>query len=564
MNKDFLLIRFLNLFEKMFRKSKIDFDTLKTILKLKLTMDDRKSVNVMVDESKAKKLQGTKASLLMQALVGLFMGIIMFTPLDLFFKVSIVFSMNFFFMIMYMMSDFSNVLLDVRDKNIIMTKPVNGETMNAARLIHITYYMFLMFAALNISSIAIGVIKHGVLFLIAYLIVMVFLSLFIIFVTTILYSMILERFNGEKLKDIINVFQIVLSVVTIISYQFMGRIFQFVDFTIQYKIKWYTYLLPPSWFAGFFKLFVEGDFSSPFVIMSLLAFLVPIILGIFLIKKIMPNFESYLSRLQVESGLFIRKNTWTARLKEKVFQLISRNNIERAFIRFTNFNLSRDRKLKLMIYPNFIMGLIFPIIMLVSLFNGGKSVGEVLLGLKGSMFFTIIYFGVVFTLTNFDFTKYSDNAEAAFIYKSFPIDNYQSIYNGAMKAYYLKYGLPTMLIMSIVFGFLCGSSAIPGIILVNVFCLFLCFVRVHFLPVDLPFSKEIGTTTEKNFTSALSVFILTGAFAAYHNVIVKHSLVLTGMTAFALILFMVISPGLMPVINKKFPRAKRKAIKETQ
>lgn len=546
MTKDFLLIRFLRKFEKLFSRSKIDFDVLLAILKLKLTMDDRKTYNLSPESSGKKKLQGTKAALLMQAIVGLFMGIVMFIPSDLFFKVSIVFSMNFFFMIMYMLSDFSNVLLDIRDKNIIMTKPVNSETMNAAKLIHITYYMFLMFAALNISSIVIGTVKHGALFLLAYVFVMVFLSLFIIFLTTILYSFILERFNGEKLKDIINVFQIILSVVTIISYQFMGRIFEFIDFTIQYQIKWYTYLLPPAWFAGFFKLFVEGDFSRPFIIMSILAFLVPILLGIFLMKRILPNFENYLSSLQIESGLFIRKDTLSARVKEWIFKIIARDHIERAFVRFTHFNLSRDRRLKLMIYPNFIMGLIFPVIMLFSIFTATDNISEAFSNLQGSMTYTVMYFAVIFALSNYEFIKYSEHAEASFIYKSFPIDNYQALIKGSMKAYYLKYGLPILVIMSVVFGILCGVESILGLVLINVISIFMCFVRINFFPVELPFSRVIGTTSEKNLASTLMNFVIIGAFAAFHNFFIKHSPILTIFTMCLLVGFMVIYPKVRP------------------
>lgn len=531
MASNFLLIKIISKFEWLFRKAGIDFDTLVTILKLKLTLDDRKTASTMSMSSDTKpgKLQGMKANLLMQAFVGLFLGFVMFLPLDLFFKVTTIVSMDFFFMVMYMISDFSSVLLDVRDKNIIMTKPVDNRTMNAARIIHIAYYMILLFLALNLASIVIGVMKHGFLFLLSYVVMMVFLCFFIIFLATILYSVLLNRFNGEKLKDIINTFQIVLSVVTIIAYQLMGRVFEFAEatMTLNIDIKWWTYLLPPAWFGGLFKVIVEQDFTLHFVAMALLSIFVPIILGTILIKTIMPKFESYLSKLQIEDGVFIDKNNIITRLKEHLYQLVSKDNVERAFMRFTDYNLSRDRRLKLMIYPNHTMSFIFPLIIILPFLQDKGSLLEGIQSLNGTDVYLSLYLAMMFFITNFEFLQFSENYEAAFIYDSFPIANRHVVLKGAMKAYYIKYVMPAMLILSTLYGFLCGTSVIPDLIFINIASVLVLSIRVNLFPVELPFSKPFGTTGNKNLAMTFGFMGICGVLALFHFLLLRKSVIFT-------------------------------------
>ncbi len=537
MNQNFVLIKIITFFEKIIRKTSIDFEALITILKLKLTLDDRKpSVSMSADSSK-QKLTGMKANLLMQAFVGLFLGFFMFLPLDLFYKVTVIVSMDLFFMIMYMISDFSGVLLDIRDKNIIMTKPVNSQTMNAARIIHIIYYMLMMFLALNLASIVIGVIKHGALFLLCYLFMMFFLSFFIVFLTTILYSMLLNRFNGEKLKDIINIFQIVLSVVTIVAYQLMGRIFEFVDMNIQLSIKWWTFLIPSTWFAGLFKVVVDGDFAPHFVAMAVMSILVPIVLGTVLIKNILPKFENYLAKLQIEDGVFIRKNGLLARMKEMIYQKIAKNNVERAFMRFTDYNLSRDRRLKLMLYPNLTMSFIFPFIILLPLIQGHTSIAQGIMSLKGSAAYISLYLTLAIVITNFEYLQYSDCSEASFIYDSFPIESKRVIYKGAMKAYYIKYMLPAMFFLSVIFTMLCGLEALPGLVFLNIVSVLILTIRVNNFKMGLPFSKAIGTTANKDLSMTLSIMAIAGGFALLHFSILKNSNLFTAIACVVVIIF---------------------------
>lgn len=131
--------------------------------------------------------------------------------------------------------------------------------MNAARITHISYYMISMFSALNAASFVLGTVAHGIMFAFTMILMMFFMSFLIIFFTTILYGILLRFFNGEKLKDILNVLQIILSVITVVGYQVLGRMFEFVDMNLKINIQWWSYLLPSAWFGGLFKVVVERN-----------------------------------------------------------------------------------------------------------------------------------------------------------------------------------------------------------------------------------------------------------------------------------------------------------------
>lgn len=522
MERKFVLIKILNRLKWIFSKTEVDFELLISILTLKLTLDERKSP-INVNDAKEKKVKGLKANLLMLVFVGFFVGLMMTTPFDLYYKITIVASMDLFFMVMYMVSDFSGVLLDVRDKNIIMIKPVNQQTMNAARIIHIVYYMIAMFLALNLMSIVIGTGVYGPKILLAFLVMMIALSFLIVIITTILYSSLLERFSGEKLKDIINIFQIVLSIATILAYQLAARIFEFVDFQLTINVKWWTYLIPPAWYAGLFKVIVEGSSDPSYIIMAVTGLVVPILSGMVLIKWIFPKFESYLMKLQIEDGIFISKNNLGSKLKVMMFNIFSKDHTELAFIKFSDSNLSRDRKLKLMIYPNQAISILFPFIILFPIIQGSEGLLEGITGLKGTMAYVALYMSSMFFSTNFDFVQYSEKFEASFIYDSFPIKNKNIIMTGALKAYYFKYVLPGMIVMSAIFVLLCGVVSIWGVLLVNVMTLLLLAIKINVSKLSLPFSREMIPGGNKNIGATFVYMGICGVLAAVHFFLIKNS-----------------------------------------
>lgn len=522
MEKEYLLIKLINRFGWLYKKIGVDFEQFILILNLKLTLDARKP-SIQDASGKKSKLDSHTQNLIVIGIVGAFSGMLMLMPLDLYYKVSALVGMNLFFLVMYMISDFSTVLLDIRDSTVIITKPVNSKTMNAARITHIAYYMISMFVALNAVSFVLGAVKYGVLFALTMILMMFFLSFLIIFCTTLLYGVLLKFFNGERLKDILNVLQIILSVITVVGYQLLGRMFEFVDMsmTMNINIRWWSYLLPPAWFGGLFKVIVEKNMESSYVTMAILSIAVPIIFGVILKVFILPKYEMYLTKLSIEGTLLVKKDNIFTYVKNFIMKLCAKDNTELAFMEFTDANLSRDRKLKLMIYPNHALGFVFPFIMLFNIFSTGESFTKTLAEVKGSSSFLMMYLGAMFLMINFDFLRYSSNHDASIIFDSFPIENKNIFYRGAMKVYYIKFILPAMIILSLIFLAVFGNRVLSGILLINVMTVFALVAKGIFSSKFVPFSTEIGTTGNRNFGESFIMFAIFSAIGGIHYMINK-------------------------------------------
>ncbi|CAM5500551.1 ABC transporter permease OS=Lysinibacillus sphaericus OX=1421 GN=LS41612_12845 PE=4 SV=1 [Lysinibacillus sphaericus] len=129
------------------------------------------------------------------------------------FQMSIAYGIVIFIVMTTLISDFSSVLLDVRDRSILSTKPINAKTINAAKILHILIYLTYLTIALTAIPLLVSLFTQGILFFLLTVFALIFINIFIVVLTTILYIVILRFFDGEKLKDIINYVQIGLSLV---------------------------------------------------------------------------------------------------------------------------------------------------------------------------------------------------------------------------------------------------------------------------------------------------------------------------------------------------------------
>jgi len=128
----------------------------------------------------------------------------------------IYFSGAFFFMTtMYLISDFSFVLLDTKDKNILLTKPINSKSVSMSKVLHILIYMFRLNLFLAGPSLITIVKINGVIAIPMFILEVLLMDLLIFLLTVFIYLAVLKFFDGELLRNIINFIQIVLTILVI-------------------------------------------------------------------------------------------------------------------------------------------------------------------------------------------------------------------------------------------------------------------------------------------------------------------------------------------------------------
>ncbi|MDQ0089751.1 hypothetical protein J2T12_003164 [Paenibacillus anaericanus] len=513
MMKDYRSLKILDKFSRLFEKSGIDYPVMRRILQTKLTMDARRVPTIITKSSKKKDGKGAPEgnqfirSLWLYILFGLMSTPFILMGDNYIFQMSTVFGVFMFMILTSLISDFSAVLLDIRDRNILSTKPISRKTIAMAKTIHILIYMFFLTGAISGIPLVAGLIRHGVGFFLLFLLELILMDLLIVVITALVYLAILKFFDGEKLKDMINYVQIGLTISITIGYQLLIRMFGVVDLEVVFHAKWWQFFLPPIWFGASFESLLHGVNEPLFILFSLLAVFVPIA-AFLLYVKLMPSLERNLQKLADPGGRSRKKKGFLLR---RVTSLLCRDPQERVFFNFAWTMMGKEREFKLKVYPSIGLSIIFPFIFLFSDFSGNGS-----LDLVGTKKYLLIYFCAILVPTLVIMLRYSAKYKASWIYQAAPISDHAPIYRGALKACLVRLLLPLFILDSCVFMILFGAVIIPDLIVVALsFTLYtvVCFACMR---KALPFSEAFEGGQQAESIRVIPLMLLLAVFAFLH------------------------------------------------
>lgn len=515
--KDFTSLRILDKFKFILEKSGVDYKIMRRILQMKLIMDGRRVPTIMTNQKKDDEDKNFfLRSLISYGLIGLLSMAIIISPLDIFVKMSFCLGIIMFMIMMTMIADFSSVLLDIKDKNILMSKPIDSKTINMAKIIHIFIYISIITSVVAGPSLIAGTIKHGIVFFVIFLIDLLLSTAFIIFLTSMLYTLVLKFFDGEKLKDVINYVQIMLSIILLIGYQFVGRMFDVFKYDVVFTPKWWTYIIPPAWFAAPFSVFIENDFAIHYILLSLMSILVPIIALVVYIQVIIPYFEKNLSKLNNNSS----KKHRFAELQKKTERIISKifchDKMENIFYRFTQKMVANERKLKLRIYPSMAFAALMPLIIIFRSVGSRRTFSEVIAELSEGKYYLGIYIAVMMLANLIIMIKTSEKYKGAWIYRVLPIETPTPIYRGAFKGFLIKYVLPVFLIPSAVFLMIGGPKILIDLVLMFLNLILLCLLIYKTSSKELPFGKDFNSLQENNMMALIISLGFSGISVGIH------------------------------------------------
>lgn len=517
---EFEFLKFLDRFQRIYEKFDVDYEKMRLILKVKLTMDERRVPTIMNNNNESKGKNKFIKSLLLYGLMGLFIGMFTFLPINKMYVYTMFFSMFMFLILTVFISDFSSVLLDVRDRNLISIRGVSRRTINAAKITHICYYVFLI--SLSLSWLAIiGSFKSGIVTGIVFLLEVFIVDVFMIVITALLYLVILKFFNGEKVKDIINFGQIVLTIVMAVGYQFLGRIFDLVDFNIVYTEKLWNLIFPPMWFSSPIYLAQGGRASSINITLTVIAIVVPLISIIFYIKQ-SDNFELYLSKLNSNDS---REKENKKGIFFKIGSFFCRSTTEKAYYTLANSIMKKEREFKLKIYPALGFAIIFPLlfIFIFSQNNEFNNILEWQNSLANSKNYLKIYFFPLMAMTVLTMLQYSEFYKAAWTFKTTPLTDEGEIYRGSYKALLFNVLLPLYLFESIIF-ILCFKVKVIIHLIIALLFMVLTIPILHMMnKFSLPFTEKFNAGDNSfNVSFTIPLFCLIGAGDFIHDILAQR------------------------------------------
>ncbi|MFT8361614.1 MAG: hypothetical protein ABF608_00430 [Sporolactobacillus sp.] len=509
--EDPFLLRWLDPFRKLFEKFSVDYPMLRTILKVKLTMDARRAPTLTQYSASRKGKDGNPffRSLWLYGLVGLtLIPLILGTHYLL--EMALFFGIVMFMVMTSMISDFSSVLLDTADRSILWTKPIAPRTLSAAKTLHLFFYLFLITASLVAPAALVSLFVHGPIFAVLLVLNLILIDMFIVVATTLIYLLILRFFDGERLKDLINYVQIILSFVIAIGYQLLSRTVDLSALHHAFHLSWWALVLPPFWFSATFGWLIEGTRVLSVTVFASAALVIPLF-AVWLNHQLAPAFSAYVMKLANDGSAPRRRNK---RHIERLSRLVCRTAEEQNFFCFAWSSLKNDRTFKLKAYPSLGLSLILPLLFFIPYFNDdGWSTAE---ATKSCAFF-YLYFALLVIPSASALLKYSSAAQGFWIFRTAPTSDLTHLDSAAVKAFLIRLFLPAFLLPALIFLVLFRFTILPDVLIIllaGVLYTLLCYPAMSDgIP---PFSQLFTAVQENNSIRALLFFLIIVPFAGAH------------------------------------------------
>lgn len=510
--EDFFSLKILDLFRPLFEAFGVEYEKMRLIVNMKLTLDKRKNNSI---ENKNSLMQ----SVILYLIIGFVASRIIVMPLDIMTKMTVLFALIFVMLLTCFITDFSSVILDTYDRHIIGITDIKDITLNMAKIVHIVIYISIMSLSISAFSILMILMAYNIGFCLLFILCMILMDFLLIMMTSVIYYLLIKIFKGEKLKDVLNLFQIFMILVFSIIYYFITSSLSDIQINYTFSINAYDLFIPFMWFASLFCVIFYGKIQTLYIIMSILGIIVPI-LSIFIYIKLTPAFERNLDKLEQVS--YNEKDSKSKKsFVSKLGNKICKNNEEKSFFEFIYINLSRDREFKTRVYPTLASGIIMPLVLLIVTYDRSMSIMEYLKSLSTTNNFLNIYLAVILLQNCILLLKYSKEYEASFIYDVLPISKKKNIYSAEFKVIIIKLFVPVFIIIGIPYLILFKAKFIVHLLIAFVSTIFISMGTFRVNNKSLPFSEDYAVTANtSNFLNIIKSIGFVGAAVLLHYLII--------------------------------------------
>lgn len=510
--EDFFSLKILDLFRPLFEAFGVEYEKMRLIVSMKLTLDKRKNNS---SENKNSLMQ----SVILYLVIGLVASRIIVMPIDIMTKMTVLFALIFVMLLTCFITDFSSVILDTYDRHIIGITDVKDITLNMAKIVHIIIYISIISLSISAFSILMILMAYNIGFCLLFILCMILMDFLLIMMTSVIYYLLIKIFKGEKLKDVLNLFQIFMIFVFSIMYYFITSSLSDIQINYTFSINAYDLFIPFMWFASLFCVIFYGKIQTLYIIMAILGIIVPI-LSILIYIKLTPAFERNLDKLEQVS--YNEKDSKSKKsFVSKLANKICKNNEEKSFFEFIYTNLSRDREFKTRVYPTLASGIIMPLVLLFVTYDRSISIMEYLKSLSTTNNFLNIYLAVILLQNCILLLKYSKEYEASFIYDVLPISKKKNIYSAEFKVIIIKLFVPIFIIIGIPYLILFKAKFIVHLLIAFVSTIFISMGTFRVNDKSLPFSEDYAVTANtSNFLNIIKSIGFVGVAVLLHYLII--------------------------------------------
>jgi hypothetical protein len=438
-------------------------------------------------------------------------------------------------MSLVLITDFTNVLIDVRDQYIVLPRPVSDRTVSMARILHISIYVIKLALLQGFPAMVMMGFIDGIAAVPLFLFQIVEATLFSIFMVNMVYLLLMRSLSPQRVKDMISYFQIGFSII-IFSIFRMPRLFNFLQLRNVDLLdhKW-TYLIPSVWIASLNETLLHASRANyTTAVLAFVGIMVPFA-SIWLVATVLaPGFNRSLAIMAMSDG-----GTTTAKSKavkkpgilSRLANIIAPDPIENAGFRITWKLAARSREFKMKVYPSFAY---WPVYIVYIVLNSNKN-GDFLENIKSSnMYIFLLYISIFIISTILQNVTQSDKYKASWVYYAMPIKEPGKILAGMFKAIITFYFVPYYIIICTLILVVWGPSVINDIILAFFLNQIFGMLQALFMVKGFPFSKP-QLVKRQGGKGLISLFILAlAALIGYaHYVLAQWEILIWVLAAMA-------------------------------
>lgn len=507
----------------LWRSMGADPDHLQAILKVKILTEGRRPLNLGGTKSR-KSGKGFRA--VIQFMISLFMGLLYMVPFLMVENLPL--ALSFFYTLFaavlsfVLITDFSTVLFDLRDRYILFIRPIRDGTLFIARALHIFIYIFQLVLPMAIPSWVLIAFLHGPKYALYFPLPLFLLVFLVLFIVLGIYLLLIKLGGPRRFRDLISYFQIAWTMLIIIMGYFLPL---FMDQKVfmnpePQQFEWLVYLpfywLAMTWVPLGVPAFLPG--TAWLGLLSLISF---VGLGILGIRVMGRRFIAAMSQMEVQaapSSQTPKAKVFTSSTQrfEWINRWLNRRPESRAGFQLAWIQTGRSRSFKMKVYPMF--GYV-PVLFLYIIYSSNReNFSEALSNLSlGRAYLSLLYISGLTVMSAVNYLIYSDHYKAAWVYQLSPSPNPGYILAGAFKALWIKFFLPYFLLITGVLVWIWGPLILFDAILAITNLLVFNLLILLYANRALPFSimEQIQQSGERVFKS-LATLLIPGFLGLVH------------------------------------------------
>ena len=488
-------LKVLDLFKPLFNGLKVNYEKLRAILKAKLIMENRRtsafSNSFSGQESNSKISQFFqnsnffKRGYILFLIYGLILAGLCASIDDIKIRYTVLFAVGMFLFFAGIIVDFTEVLIDTRDRDILLYKPVGEKEINLARLISLIIYVVKLALIMFGPALLVTLVKRPQEVSIL-LVEVVMLSVSLVMFEYIFYYVLFKIFKNLNIKSIITTVQVLIFVVLMIGFQIFGHI---VDKEMAIKIfssEAFKYLFIPMWFTGPFEL-LYGNFETINIIYTVL--LIVFFIGFIAINTaISKDFEEILSKKN--KVIINKKSSFLQRLTNKFF---AKNDMERAGVNMVFWMKGSDEKLKFQLGSISLMIVVYPLIFLFAAFKKGSDQMADMVLRDHARFVTLInYMSAMMAMSIWQILNYATNYKASIIHLITGNLRLKEFRNGVKKGGLFSFIFVPVLINAMLMSLFVKNAWLIDYINPIIFIMLSEIISSDLMLKNIPFSMDVA------------------------------------------------------------------------